>query len=89
MLVTLMLLLLAAANIYLSARLSSDGEALRVLEQRATRLRHDNQMLEQKLLVQQSLTQLEPEAKELGFIAKPASLIISSDASVAQLVEAF
>jgi hypothetical protein len=87
--VSLLLLGLVVGNIYLSARLSSDGEALRSLEQKATALRHENQMLEQRLVTQQSLTKLEPEAKQLGFVSRPTSLIISPDEPVAQLIEAF
>ncbi|MFC1654056.1 hypothetical protein ACFL1M_04380 [Patescibacteria group bacterium] len=78
---------LSIINIISSATLSSKGEKLRELELQARELRHENQLLEQKIVGQRSLTKLEAKAKNYGFVEKPKMIMLSEDASVAHVFD--
>ena len=81
------LVVLGVSSVWLSSRISSEGERLEELERRASQLRLENQLLEQSVVEKRSLTMIEPEAEKLGFSYKPANLIISSDEAVAQVID--
>jgi len=81
------LVILGVSSVWLSSRVSSEGERLEDLERRASQLRLENQLLEQSVVERRSLTRIEPEAGKLGFSYKPANLIIAPDEVVAQLID--
>lgn len=83
----LVIICLSIANIVVSATVSSTGGDLRELEEQARNLRHENQLMEQKIVSTRSLTKLQYQAKELGFIEKPKMIMLSEDAKVAHVID--
>lgn len=81
--ITLVLVTSAAANLVVTSKLSRSGEQLKDLETRAEQLRLDNQLLEQQVLSQQSLTTIQAQAENLGFQSRPTQLILTPDLPVA------
>ena len=63
------------------------AQDLRELEEQARNLRHENQLMEQKIVSTRSLTKLQYQAKELGFIEKPKMIMLSEDATVAHVID--
>ena len=86
-LLVLLSIFLSIANIVAAASVSSTGEKLRELEETARELRHENQMIEQKIVSTRSLTQLQHKAKDYGFTKRPKMIMLSEDASVAHVVD--
>ena len=78
---------LSIANIIVSATVSSKGEKLRLLEEQARNLRHENQILEQQIVSTRSLTKLQYQAKEMGFVERPKMIMIADDATVARVID--
>ncbi len=83
----LVIICLSIANIVASATVSSTGGELRELEEQARSLRHENQLMEQKIVSTRSLTKLQYQAKELGFNQKPKMIMLSEDAKVAHVID--
>jgi cell division protein FtsL len=83
----LVVICLSIANIVVSASVSSTGGKLRELEEQARNLRHQNQLMEQEIVSIRSLTKLQYQAKELGFIEKPKMIMLSQDAKVAHVID--
>ena len=75
------------SDLLVTCKLSHSGEELKSLEYRSQELQLDNQLLQQKLLSQQSLTNIESQAVELGFSTKPEQVILSPDVPVALSIE--
>lgn len=74
---------LAIANIVLSAKIATTGEELKALEEQASIIRKENQLLEQQVLEEHSLTSLAATAESLGFVEKPETIALTPDAPVA------
>ena len=83
----MVIICLSIANIVVSASVSSTGGELSELEEQARNLRHENQLMEQKIVSIRSLTKLQYRAKELGFIEKPKMIMLSEDATVAHVID--
>lgn len=79
--------ILSVINIIASATLSSSGEKLRELESRSLSLKHENQLLEQKIVTSRSLTKLATYSENLGFIERPQIVTLSQDEAVAQVLD--
>jgi len=83
----MVIICLSITNITVSASVSSTGGKLRELEEQARNLRHENQLMEQEIVSTRSLTKLQYQAKELGFIEKPKMIMLSEDATVAHVID--
>lgn len=79
--------ILSVINIIASATLSSSGEKLRELESKSLSLKHENQLLEQKIVTSRSLTKLATFSENLGFIERPQIVTLSEDEAVAQVLD--
>jgi hypothetical protein len=65
-LVVVLVVALALIQLLISHRLATDGEMVKQLEAKATRIEKENVLLEEKLYQQASLINVAHRAKELG-----------------------
>lgn len=79
--------ILSVVNIIASSILSSSGEKLRELESKSLSLKHENQLLEQKIVTSRSLTKLATFSEKLGFVERPQIVTLTEDEAVAQVLD--
>ena len=76
-------MLLIAANLFVSNILATTGEQLRALQNRHQNLKNQNTRLKQQVVQMSTLAMIEKRAKEMGMTEIHETLVVSPEAPMA------